>query len=107
MKMQGVAREGLAGMTGAIGSIGSPGETEKLSSPFTIDALLARWEGCGLALVRSLSLALAQRLTRWEGGVLTRKDASHYLDTMCQDATCRMATALNGKYLLQVWGSEP
>ena len=85
MKMQGVAREGLAGMTGAIGSIGSPGETEKLSSPFTIDALLARWEG----------------------GVLTRKDASHYLDTMCQDATCRMATALNGKYLLQVWGSEP
>ena len=34
--------------------------------------------------------------------MLTRKDASHYLDTMCQDATCRMATALNGKYLLQL-----
>ena len=67
-------------MTGALGSIGSPGETEKLSSPFTIDALLARWEGAAL----------------------TRKDASHYLDMMCTDATCRMATALNGKYLLQL-----
>ena len=42
------------------------GETEKLSAPFTIDALLARWEGAAL----------------------TRKDATNYLDMMCQVTGC-------------------
>jgi len=51
----------------------------KLSPPFTIDALQARWSGAP-----------------------SRKDIQQYLDLMCADPMCRMATALNGRYLLQL-----
>ena len=63
-----------------MGGLGA-GDGDKLSPPFTIDALQARWNGAP-----------------------SRKDIQQYLDLMCQDPMCRMATALNGdvRYLLQL-----
>ena len=63
---------------------GGSGEKPSCTAPFTVDQLLSK---CGGII---------------DGNTATWQLVCNYMDTMCNDALCKMASTLNGKYILNL-----